>query len=508
MKQLLALFIFWNAFSYSQVLQPQLYMIDGFDLIGEDFQLFKSDSSTIITGRGWYSGSRKFLMKINQSGTVDTVISVDSTNDGQFWSLGKPSEFDILESIDSNVLLLSTSHSATNQFYQKVRKLSVDLNPIWEKSYELPFSTFHSSFTELSDGNILFDSYSDSINVLTMIDPDGNTLWSRSFLNNIRFYNNHFVEADSNHFIASFGSSYGSILQKWDRNGTLIWTKSVEDFEFFSLKTDSIGNNYLMSYDATNTNLCLVKTDSNGTVIHSKVLDATFYLYSKPEGNIHFYNDDIVFGFGPSNSTSRAHYIVSDTSLTVQNLYGAEGGYEQIKKFNDSLFVLESSGGAYAAKLVGPRELGIYRFHQMFDCKNPISFNQNNVALNLVSDTTTLDTILITEAIISPDYVSHNGYLYGISCPFLQFGSTNNHELQKLKIYPNPSKGLFNLESEDGKIIESIEIHSTDGRLVYKDVNIKKSKSKINLNGIPLGIYYIKAKFGSEVVFEKIVVSG
>jgi uncharacterized repeat protein (TIGR03803 family) len=77
----------------------------------------------------------------------------------------------------------------------------------------------------------------------------------------------------------------------------------------------------------------------------------------------------------------------------------------------------------------------------------------------------------------------------------------DNHNLQNIKIYPNPAKDILNIECEDNfnlKIVNSLS------KVVYVD-NIKTGKTTIGLNYIP-GIYYVIMSNKDKTITNKIIV--
>ncbi|MFH1319934.1 MAG: T9SS type A sorting domain-containing protein, partial [Bacteroidota bacterium] len=60
--------------------------------------------------------------------------------------------------------------------------------------------------------------------------------------------------------------------------------------------------------------------------------------------------------------------------------------------------------------------------------------------------------------------------------------------LADLKVYPNPSRGVFTLEIECIKCIEGIKIFNILGKEIYKSA-IVDSKSEIDMSAYPKGIY-------------------
>lgn len=74
-----------------------------------------------------------------------------------------------------------------------------------------------------------------------------------------------------------------------------------------------------------------------------------------------------------------------------------------------------------------------------------------------------------------------------------------NNEIA-ISIYPNPTKGFVNVESD--KEIKSLQLISMEGKVIKKNLNA----SKIDLNGLPNGIYFLKVELSNgRIQFEKVV---
>lgn len=102
--------------------------------------------------------------------------------------------------------------------------------------------------------------------------------------------------------------------------------------------------------------------------------------------------------------------------------------------------------------------------------------------------------------------------IMGINDPFIfhtDSGTSAIDDIEKtqpVKIYPNPSNGIFNLETN---LVEAqnidIEVRTISGNLIYQQnrfVNANKDVISINLNKISSGIYFvnIKTKAGNQSI--------
>ncbi|MEI6021630.1 MAG: T9SS type A sorting domain-containing protein, partial [Bacteroidota bacterium] len=80
-------------------------------------------------------------------------------------------------------------------------------------------------------------------------------------------------------------------------------------------------------------------------------------------------------------------------------------------------------------------------------------------------------------------------------------GLKENTSAITLNIYPNPSNGIFTIETQNPIIIS---VYNPIGELIYHD-SAEAGDFKVNLNGKANGIYVIKVQDGSRVKFVKLI---
>lgn len=78
--------------------------------------------------------------------------------------------------------------------------------------------------------------------------------------------------------------------------------------------------------------------------------------------------------------------------------------------------------------------------------------------------------------------------------------NSNNSEI---KIYPNPSKGIFTIETIDDNAL--IIIYMIDGRMVYNDV-LFSNYNKIDISNFGKGIYFVEITNNDKKIIKKIIV--
>ena len=83
--------------------------------------------------------------------------------------------------------------------------------------------------------------------------------------------------------------------------------------------------------------------------------------------------------------------------------------------------------------------------------------------------------------------------------------NTLEYTANKFSIYPNPSRGVFHVESDSN--INSILISNILGSIVYKSPIINHKKSSVNISHLENGVYYLTIKSNSKTNTRKIVLS-
>jgi uncharacterized protein YqgV (UPF0045/DUF77 family) len=80
---------------------------------------------------------------------------------------------------------------------------------------------------------------------------------------------------------------------------------------------------------------------------------------------------------------------------------------------------------------------------------------------------------------------------------------TTNFREENLKVFPNPTKGIFTVQMNELLLEENliIVIHYINGQVIYKEkihVSEKLLNMQINLSGYPSGTYLLKITAGKK----------
>lgn len=283
-------------------------------------------------------------------------------------------------------------------------------------------------------------------------------------------------------------------LVKYDRNGNVLWSKGAGGFDndySNSTTIDVYGNVILTGYfesdsiafDSTylvNTNtsgaadIFIAKFDSSGNLLWLKReggtnTDAAFGICTDHSGNIiatgFFWSSTISFGATTLTNTSSlgsadifcVKYDATGNVIWAKSAGGVDEDY--------SLSVTTDVNGDIIAT-------GAFAYDSL-TCANTTLLNAGS-----------FDFFIFKLSGVS-----------GIS-------EINSH--LRVKIYPNPTTGKFQLETKDGFNAEQIVVYSLDGQKVYSQM-LNTNHEIINVQ-LASGIYFIKVIDGEKSSTQKLVV--
>jgi len=75
-----------------------------------------------------------------------------------------------------------------------------------------------------------------------------------------------------------------------------------------------------------------------------------------------------------------------------------------------------------------------------------------------------------------------------------------------IKVFPNPSKGAFFIDSEQGEKINEVKVYDLLGKLVYEATELNISNHKVILGEAIPGLYLIEIRTDSILYSSKIVI--
>ena len=124
----------------------------------------------------------------------------------------------------------------------------------------------------------------------------------------------------------------------------------------------------------------------------------------------------------------------------------------------------------------------------------------NSSGINIGTLTATNSDGAITFRFDSDGTITKDGWSANISC--VNTVGVNNLNSKEVKIYPNPTNGLFTVVTEEND--SRIEIYSVNGKLVYLE-QASSLQTQVNLSNLTKGIYFIKVSSKKGIANSKIV---
>jgi hypothetical protein len=83
--------------------------------------------------------------------------------------------------------------------------------------------------------------------------------------------------------------------------------------------------------------------------------------------------------------------------------------------------------------------------------------------------------------------------------------SSDQININKLQVYPNPSDGIIRLTNDTEERIQTIEVFDVAGKLVQNYFHPEKN-IELNLSQLGSGVYYVKYRFSAQMIVKKISV--
>lgn len=291
--------------------------------------------STRSFGAGW---DDVYLIKANNLGEFQW----QKTFGGEFNDVG----FSIQQTTDGCYIITGTTycyHSEWGTFSDDILLIKIDLlgNLIWYKTFDIAsdkgFSVMQSSDGGyIITGSTYYQSSDRSYVLLIKTDENGNQSWYKTFSveeSNVGYSvqltsdGGYIITGSTYYYDAAWGEDYYDVLLlKTDDSGNQSWYKTFGNGwysdEGYSVQQTTEGGyiivGYSSSYGAGETDVWLIKTDSNGNLIWEQTIGGANYDYGK---SVRQTSDGGYVITGDTNSYSSS----SDIYIIKTDEYGSVG---------------------------------------------------------------------------------------------------------------------------------------------------------------------------------------
>lgn len=495
MKRILFLLTLLPICLSAQSISPTQYFDSIYEIRGENM-VPGFDSTLIISGAILDNPSTLFVHKVDLNGNLIVEKSISTYTADPI----NPSHLIPLQ--DSTYLSIHTMIAST---FNKVviNKWNQNLDTLWQKIIDFGVDVKMDDIVEGLDSSIYFTVNDNQDIILTKLNYQGNHVYSKKLDYATDVNHSEIIEStDSNLIVLSTKFGAPSYISKIDTSGSELNSKEITSYHSKNFLQIPSGNLIMFGKSHVNFSGALIKLDKNLDYIDAKTVPN---ISSIENSGLTLFRDSLIAVSGSYFMEQFSGGIsLMDTNF---NMVSKKEFYGEFKTFcvkYDELYYME--GGP----IFGLRELvarGHYAISSFYDDSLSCGYltQQNNNSTSAA----------VTNAQASISIQNHGELDFQIPISTIAFGSDNDcisffgsideSESSHLSVYPNPSNGQFTIESEQGKLIENIQIHSTDGRLIYSDEKLKSSETNIDLSQFPKGIYILKAQIGEEWINEKIV---
>lgn len=242
---------------------------------------------------------------------------------------------------------------------------------------------------------------------------------------------------------------------------------------------------------------CLYICDANNSRIRKIALDNTISTFAGNGSNNTFIND--------VQATMSGFALPYDVKIYNNNVYVADINDDKIRKINPSGIITNF------ASIPNPSGLA-------FDNAGNLFASSLGNTLYKIDNFQNLTTILNTGLSVPSGVAFDGNYNLFLSDTYnnqikkISSASLNINEnklYQKIKIYPNPTQGELNIETENLMIIQNVNLYDSKGRLIKsldkKEINILNSIKSFNIEINLSGIYLLKIMSEQGVIIKKVI---
>ena len=469
------------------------------------------DGSFVIAGE---RDKQFFLLRINSSG--DTLWNKSI--------LGKENYLNYL-----NIQLISLRDSslfftASLQTPDSTKKLDVlcinldvDGHVIWSKTYDFGESSSPHSVAQTFDDGFIITGHQDANIIVLKLDRLGDVLWSK-MLDEGNYVHSIKQTSDTGYLIVGniidhdpyFVSAF---LTKLTADGNIEWSKSFKGASNFNDGLDVIEDNgYVMAMWVHDSTL-LVKTNLSGDVLWTKrylpvVFNEPLFPFAKlqktAEGRIALLASIISF-HGESDVLMELNSAGEVLWASAMNMYAVD-----MVKTDDKGFLVVGNGPVSIPK--SPSS-----FEPQIGVVKTDSLGQNaayciyDIMIEAVVDTVTAQPVnFVLEAVevntAQPSLQMVTEPLRVRSGCVESVGAVGENNVNHyIRIFPNPSSGIFTVRILNEEQLNSLEVFNAFGERVFRLERIKSTEALIDLNGYPSGMYFLQSTISKKKYTQKIM---
>ena len=479
------------------------------------------DSSYVIVG---YNMNRGTILKIDSKGDLVWEKQLGDPDINHF-------PYIVLKGVTGtpDSCFIISGYTCTDEC-QSTDALCIKINSegelLWSKTYNYNQASEFTSIRQTSDsGYVMTGSINNEQKILvSKINASGDLVWT-----SILQSGNHANTAlsikeniDGSLIIAGYTEhlspiSFHPFIMKLSVTGNILWAKQYNsNATFYSTINDiefTADGMLLHSYNQDQT--VIIETDSLGNLRWNKMYDIPMnYLIGGTIPKIHKTHDDAYVFINQLGEIWLSHITKIDTAGNI--IWDKEleiDPIDVIETRNGEFFIPGNRLEIYLPAQMGTEkclpDIGLLQIDSLGTGQQCVDNGYINASINSI----TVDTMIFSTATagttdtLSLEIYSEITYESKEGCAFEMFGGiVENNRYNEILVFPNPSKGIINIESENSSQGQ-LTIYNCSGQKVCEAI-IDKPTYQIDLQNQPDGIYFLSIIYTNDKpVFGKFEIS-
>lgn len=395
-------------------------------------------------------------------------------------------------------------------------KINNDGDILWSKTYNYDQASEFTSVRQTSDsGYVMTGSINNEQKILvSKINATGDLVWTNILQsgNHTNTANSIKENVDGSFIIAGYTEhgppfSFHPFITKLSSAGNILWAKqyysnnsfygAVNDIEFFS------GGMLLHSYNQDYT--VIIETDSLGNIQWSKLYDIyTNYLIGGTIPKIHKTHDNGYVFINQLGEIWLSHItkidsegnIIWDKELEIDPI-------DLIETVQGEFFIPGNRLELYLPAQMGTNkclpDIGLLKLDSLGTGQQCVSAGYTTATINSITTDTLIfsSTTAGTTDTLSLEIHSEITYESKVGCAFEMFGGiVENTQYNEILVFPNPSKGIITIETEN-RSQGQLTIYNGSGQRIFEAM-VNKPTYQIDLQNQPDGIYFLSIIYSND----------
>jgi len=389
---------------------------------------------------------------------------------------------------------------------------------LWVRSVDLGSTAYPYSVQQTLDSGFvvaatIFKSGLPPKIAIVKLDQSGGIQWSKSMQGEFDAQYVYSVKqtSDTAYLVTGYAANYSpyavsSFLMKLTSDGTVSWSSSYQAASLNNCEGREIlvlDDGFLVGLLASS-RLILMKTDFTGEVLWAKNYNLYAFDFSTISLKITKTDED-GFVVLTSDAITKMDSLGNILWSTGFNMYVAD----MVVAVDNGFFVL-GNGPLMGVKkqITDDPQIGIAKTDSLGQNDSECVFGTNALS---EMETIVRDTIAFTSEDIGEGsqisvQISSEPFEVEPGCVAFVGAVDENDFEEVIRLFPNPSSGVFNIQTINREQLKGLRVFNSFGKLVFQIVTINSAEYTIDLRDQPPGVYLLKISIQNKTFSRKIII--